>query len=533
MPTSLSPLDLQQRLAAPTAADCAFLDVREGGEYNEAHLAGAVLLPRSQLESRLRLVVPDPSTPLTLLDSDGRRAQLSAATAEAMGYTQVALLAGGIAAWQAAGLPVEWGSNVLSKDFGEKVQVQQHVAEVEPAELAAWQARGDHLILLDSRTPEEHTQACIPGSRSVPGGELPLRITDLLKGHEDATVVVHCAGRTRSIIGARVLQRMGIPRVYALKNGTMGWHLAGLELETGSRRTALPAPSPEARAAAAAFAQRVAVEDGVRLVDVAWLQQRMAQQGGSLYLLDTRSKPEYEAGHIPSFQWVPGGQAVQRAEDVIGVPTGDIVFCCDDGSRSAVSAGWYRQMGYPNVHLLRGGIGAWQAASGTLTPGPQVDPIWGLDEAARTAPGIPAAALDAALQHANRPLVVHVGGSREYERGHIPGAVWLARAWMELEMPQVAPDRELPIVCTCADGVQSTLAAAALARLGYANVVSLRGGMGAWNTAGLAVETGLQRLAVAADDVVRAGTERDRAAMIHYLEWEEALGGKYETAGGG
>lgn len=524
MARALSPAQLQQSLAAPSARDQAFLDVRDGGEYNDAHIPGVTLLPRAQLESRLPLVVPDRGTPITLVDSDGRRAALAARTAEAMGYRSITYLDGGLAAWQAAGLPAEWGSNVISKDFGEKVQVQQHVAELTPEELHERMERGDNLMILDARTPEEHTQACIPGSRSVPGGELPLRITDLLAENPTATVVVHCAGRTRSIVGARALQRMGIPNVYALKNGTMGWHLAGLELETGSRRHDLPLPSDQARANADAFAARVAQEDGVQFVDGAWLRERLGR-GGNLFLLDVRTQREYEAGHIPGFQWVPGGQAVQRAEDAIGVPNGDIVFACDGRARASVAAGWYRQMGYPNVYVLDGGIHAWPE----LEPGPQHDPWHGLTEARESVATIGAAAVHATLRMTKEPLVLHVGSSREYERGHVPGAVWLPRAWLELEIARLAPDKDRPIVCTCNDGVQCLLAARTLTALEYTNVVALEGGTAAWEAACFPLGTGPEHLAVPALDVVRAGTERDRAAMIHYLEWEEALGRKYEA----
>lgn len=520
----ISSADLQQLLASPAARDRAFLDVRDGVEYNDGHIAGTTLLPRGQVEGKLRLVVPDLATPVTLVDADGRRAVLAAATAEAMGYRHVQALAGGLAAWAAAGLPVEWGSNVISKDFGEKVQVQQRVAEVTPEELHAWQQRGENIILLDSRTPEEHTQACIPGSRSVPGGELPLRITDLRATNPEATVVVHCAGRTRSIIGARVLQRMGIPKVYALKNGTMGWHLAGLELETGSLRLDLPAPTPEARANAEAFAVRVAQEDGARFVDAAWLAQRRTQ-GGNLYLLDVRTQAEYEAGHLPGFQWVPGGQAVQRAEDAIGVPNGDIVFACDGRARAAVAASWYRQMGYPNVYVLAGGI----TTSPERETGPQRDPVFGLEAATAEAAAIAPAELAAALAGRTPPAVLHVGSSREYERRHVPASLWLPRAHLELLAAEHLPDLATSVVLTCNDGVQATLAAAALAGLGYRNVRVLPGGLAAWAAAGQSVATGPERLALEPQDFVRAGTERDVAAMIHYLEWEEELGRKYET----
>ena len=57
--------------------------------------------------------------------------------------------------------------NVPSKDFGEKVEVQEHVPSIEARELSEWIARGDDLVILDTRTPEEYSRFCIPGGRSA------------------------------------------------------------------------------------------------------------------------------------------------------------------------------------------------------------------------------------------------------------------------------------------------------------------------------------------------------------------------------
>src|SRR5437773_4382063 len=259
-----------------TQATCALIDVREPGEYNDSHIPGASLVPRRQLEFRLGRLVPYRGTHVIVCDDDGRRATLAAATLEGMGFRQVAVLEGGINRWTTEGYPTEWGVNVPSKDFGEKMQVVHHVPEMHPEELHALQQKGEKIVLLDSRTPEEHRRATIPGGRSAPNGEVALHIGDLAPNPE-TTIVVHCAGRTRSIIGARLLQRMGYPKVFDLRNGTMGWMMAGLELETGSTRIDLPAPSPAARAGAEAFATRIAAEDGVRTLSIAALRELMVK----------------------------------------------------------------------------------------------------------------------------------------------------------------------------------------------------------------------------------------------------------------
>src|SRR5262249_41615630 len=171
-----------------------------------------------------------------------------------------------------------------------------------------------------TRTPEEYRRFCIPGGRSAPGGELALRIHDLVREGPRATVVVNCAGRTRSIIGARVLQRMALPNVVSLRNGTSRWVLAGLGLERGARRRERRAASRRGRAGGEALGAGGGGEEGVRMPEVGRLPAVMARAGTeAIYLIDVRTREEYVAGHIPGFWWFPGGQAVQRADDAVAI----------------------------------------------------------------------------------------------------------------------------------------------------------------------------------------------------------------------
>src|SRR5712691_12974047 len=277
MASTIAPKALKSLLDG--TAPFALIDVREAGEYNSSHIAGASLIARRQLEVAMPQAVPFLGARVILCDDDGRRAGLAAATLERLGYRDVAVLDGGINRWVTEGHATEWGSNVPSKDFGEKMEVVAHVPEVEARELAARMRRGEKFLILDSRTPEEFRRFCIPGGRSVPGGELALRITDLTRDlPPDTTIIVNCAGRTRSIIGTRVLQRMGYANVYGLKNGTAGWLLAGERLESGADRVELPTPSPGAVAAAESYAAKLAAEDGVRFLDPGALDGMVARQ---------------------------------------------------------------------------------------------------------------------------------------------------------------------------------------------------------------------------------------------------------------
>jgi rhodanese-related sulfurtransferase len=509
-------------------ATLALIDVREHGEYNLAHIPGASSVPRRQLEARMGRLVPFRGVDVVVCDDTGRRASLAARTLERMGYARVAVLEGGVNRWASQDRPTEWGMNVPSKDFGEKVEVQHHVPTIDADELARRQQRGDELLVLDTRTPEEYRRFCIPGGRSAPGGELALRIHDLVRERPNATVVVNCAGRTRSIIGARVLQRMQLADVVSLRNGTSGWLLAGLELERGADRVELPAPSAEGRAAAEAYAARVAAEDGVRMLAVDELQKLMARAGSeTVYLVDVRTRDEYTAGHIPGFWWMPGGQAVQRADDTVAVRNGTVVFCCDGTVRASITASWYRQMGFPGVYAVSGGTSAWTAADLPLAAGADepVEPLVA-EARARVRPVSPAE-LASALASARPPAVLYVDPSDRFAAGHVPGARWLPRGWLELRVAEVAADTAAPVVVTDEDGHDAVLGAATLLDLGYRDVAALAGGTEAWRKEGRPLEHGLTGVLRPPDDVVPAGPDRSFADMINYLRWEERLGHKY------
>ena len=517
----------------------ALIDVREPGEYNTSHIPASTLIPRRRLEFDLNAAVPHPGTLIVLCDDDGRRVSQAVATVEAMGFDNVGWLNGGINRWMSLDYPTEWGVNVPSKDFGEKVEVVHHVPEIDAIELRARMDRGEKMVILDTRTPEEYRRFCIPGGRSVPGGELALRITDITAELDpDTTVVVNCAGRTRSIIGTRVLQRMALNhQVVGLKNGTSGWVLAGYDLESGATRDRLPNVSENGRAAAEAYAERCAIEDGVRFLDVAGLDA-MADRSvtESIYFIDVRTSEEYDRARIPGFRWFPGGQCVQRSDDVAVVKNAPIVFCCDGKARAVLTASWFRQLGHQEVYAVNGGTQAWVAAGRPLESGMSIGAmndgsIAGdteselLAEARRAVPTVSARDLDQ-----NHPdLIIFVDTSQEFARGHVPGSRWVPRGWLEWQITDHVRTNDASIVVTCVDGRQSLLAAATLRQIGYSNTRVLAGGVTSWQAARLPVEEGLSGVTRTPADVVFSGPDRTYADMQHYLRWETALGEKYSA----
>src|SRR5262249_2952768 len=156
----------------------------------------------------------------------------------------------------------------------------------------AMMRNGTDIKVLDSRPFDEYARISIPTGINVPGAELVLRVRDIVPS-PDTTIVVNCAGRTRSIIGAQSLINVGVPnKVVALRNGTMGWHLAGLACDSGKAArepTVSGAGLRWAKSVAAAVARRF----NVGHIDPAKLDEFRADPKRTTYIFDVRDPNEY------------------------------------------------------------------------------------------------------------------------------------------------------------------------------------------------------------------------------------------------
>ena len=246
--------------------EIAFLDVREEGQHGAGHPLLAVNLPYSRLELDIGRLVPRRACRVVLIDGGDGVADRAARRLAGIGYTDISVVAGGVPAWEAAGYPLFPSTNVPSKAFAEIVEIDWHTPHVTPADLDKLRREGTKVAVLDSRTVEEFNRFHVPGAVTCPGAELVHRFADLVPD-PDTLVVVSCAGRTRSIIGAQSLINAGVPnKVVALRNGTMGWTLAGLAARAAKRDappayrpTASPGPSPQPPAWRTASASRASI----------------------------------------------------------------------------------------------------------------------------------------------------------------------------------------------------------------------------------------------------------------------------------
>lgn len=496
----------------------AVFDVRERGEYNDEQIPFSTSLPRGQIEFRIAELVPNAKVPIVVYDEGGERAELAAQTLMECGYGDAAILTGGLREWRAAGQETASGVNVPSKAFGEKVYHDRNVPEVTPEDLKKLMDGGNDLTILDMRTPEEYGRFCIPGGVNVPGGELIHWVDELGR---KPTVIINCAGRTRSIIGTAGLRRLGLTNVRALKNGTMGWLLAGFQLEHRPTRFGVAKSGDNS---ARETALRIAAEEAIAFLGVDPLAELLKRRDiGVTYVIDVRSETEFAAGHIEGSINVPGGQAVQRTDDFVAVRNARIVLVSNQSARAVMSAYWFTQMGLRYVSVLQDGLDAWRASGHRIVAGADsVEPL-GWADARQSARFVNSSSLRE--QIANGSLVVlDVSSSLEHETAHLAGAKWISRGWLDIKAPEHFPDRDKSIALTCSDGRQSTLAARQLVQLGYGDVRVLDGGVRAWIAAGLPTESGPTGHLVPANDVVLSPSVRgNREDMQKYLDWELRL----------
>src|SRR5579862_256934 len=429
--------------------EIALLDAREEGVFNRRHLLMASCVPLSRLELLVDDLVPRRAARVVWCDDGERLAERAARRMSSLGYRDVAVLDGGIAAWEAAGHRLYSGVHVPSKAFAEVVEHEAGTPWISAPDLQKLIDSRADIRVFDSRSYEEYHNNSIPTAISVPGAELVYRFTDLVPSPA-TTIIVNCGGRTRSIIGAQSLINAGFSnRIMSLKDGTMAWHLAGLEVVPGATLRP-PEVSAAGLLAAQEAAARVAARCGIPRIDRAMLEGWRAEAAErTLYVLDVRTPEEYEAGHLRGARSAPGGQLVQETDAHIATWGARVVLVDDNGVRATMTASWLKQMGWSEIAVLAAG----PADRGAdWVSGPHVPLVLGLEGAA--ASGIAAGELRRLLASGSA-VVVDLALSRRYGEGHIPGAWFATRARLQgalTKLPKAAT-----IVLTSPDGLLARL----------------------------------------------------------------------------
>ena len=339
--------------------ELAVLDTRDVGVHSSGHVPGSCPVPASELEWRLAGLLRRPGVRVVVIGEDDLAAHQAGHKIRRSGFTNVAVLAGGVEAWAGAGFDVHDGIHTMSKAFGEHVGHVRDTPMISAQELRSRREQGEAVALVDCRPEPEFAALHVPGATNAPGTELLARVLGM--GFEPGIpIAVSCAGRTRSIIGAQTLIDAGVDApVLALENGTMGWKLAGEELDKGADRTAAALPAPSALKDAAARARRLADTHAVPVMGESDLAAWLADDTRSTYVFDVSAPADYETGHRPGFASAPGGQLIQELTARTAVPSARIVVADSDGVQSLLTAHWLRLMGREAYALPDANRGRW------------------------------------------------------------------------------------------------------------------------------------------------------------------------------
>src|SRR5579863_6087730 len=501
--------------------ELAILDPREEGAYGLGHLLHAVNIPLSKLELNIDLLVPRRSTQIVLADGGEGTAERAAVRLKELGYTNLAVLEGGYPAWKQAGYEIFSGMSVPGKAFGEWIALHYETPEMTAEDLHRKIADGEDVLILDSRPANEYADMNIPGSINVPGSELVYRFAELAVKPE-TLVVVNCAGRTRSIIGAQSLINAGVKnKVVALNGGTMAWQTSGFELEHGSQRHA-PEPSGQHLQQALEAAQKVADRYGVKTIDAQTLAKFKAEKDRTVYLIDLRTPEEYRAGHRPDSSYGWGVQLVQGMDKYAATRHARVVLVDNHLVRALMAASWLVQADWSDTYVLADPFAGMELATGDYKP-----------EVLRGSQNIPPSVSPAELSEllkANTATLIDVSASSSYAKAHIPGAWFVIRARLAEIIKTMAPLERF--VVTGDDASLTVFTAHDLASLTGKPVTVLAGGNAAWRKAGLPLKSGMEKPGSVVDDVfvqpflwgqLDPNSAEFRKAADDYISWELQL----------
>ena len=508
----ITPLKLKKLLNS--SQEIALIDLREEGDFGKEHILLATSLPISQLELRIDSLVPNKQTKIILMDTCNEIIpQLAKKSLNKWNYNNIDILKGGLENWKKTGHEIYSGVNVPSKAFGEYVENTYKTPSLKPEELKKLIEDKQDILIFDARPNDEYQRMSIPGAIDAPGVEIVNRACNLIT-NPDTQIIVNCAGRTRSIIGAQSLINIGLPNpIYALENGTMGWHLSGYQLERGAAKYAR-CPSINEKKGLRRLVEKVVKKYNVKFLDYdVFLEMKKTNKKSNLYFLDVRSPKEYSQTHIRGSRNAPGGQLVQATDKYIGVRNSKIILVDDTETRSIMTASWLIQMGRTEVYVLKNGmIGNPDLTSSSFKPKIYGDP---------SSNSIPPRQLKSLLER-DQCFLIDISTSLKYREGHIPGSCWSLRSALKKEISKI--NKYNKVVITSDDGTLASLAVKDLENyFTEKDIFFLKGGTKHWEQNKYLTETKNSNFLCDTKDVQYKPYDHSEEAekfMIEYLEWE-------------
>ena len=517
-PSFVSPTQLKKWLH--DGKEIALLDVREHGQYGEEHLFYVVSTPYSKLESEVLRLAPRKDVRMVLVGDSNNDLPIKAnQRLFDLGYSQVHILDGGVPAWRQAGYEVFAGVNLPSKAFGELAEHAFNTPRISALELNEKIANKEDLIVLDGRPYQEFKKMSIPTAMCCPNGELALRIDDIVK-NPDTTIVVNCAGRTRSIIGAQTLINLGLPnKILALENGTQGWYLADLKLDHGKTNKHPETIDAHTLSSRQKRARELALKHKVPFVDGATVERWLKEKDRTTYLCDVRTPEEFAHQTVNGAQHTPGGQLVQATDQYIGTKGARIVVFDQENVRAPAMASWLAMLGW-DVAVWDGALNhRWSTEHTSQSDSKHSEALVGQTASAQHI------AADQISQHIQAGArVLDMRPSMKYREAHLQNAVWTIRPLLNSMSDQI---KGQAIVVLAEEESIAQLAAKDLMELGAKSVSFNVDHPAKWSQVKLSVESTPEhpsdKECIDYLFFVHDRHDGNKAAARQYLAWEMNL----------
>jgi rhodanese-related sulfurtransferase len=113
--------------------------------------------------------------------------------------------------------------------------------------------------------------------------------------------------------------------------------------------------------------------------------RRLLDDGADVRVIDVRTGGEFETAHIPGSYNVPLDTLGEHREEIRRHVSETVVLVCQSGNRASQAERKLAEIGMSNVHVLEGGIAAWQAGGGPVNRGRQ---RWSLERQVRLVAGL-------------------------------------------------------------------------------------------------------------------------------------------------
>ncbi|MBI5670632.1 MAG: hypothetical protein HZC41_21785 [Chloroflexi bacterium] len=342
------------------------IDVRSQEEWDkDGYIEGAQHIWINEFMSRQDEWPADKDANIVVYCGGGFRGGIATVMLELMGYSNVRNLAGGLGGWKAAELPVV-GAQPAEVEFSLDQFLADYVSGLPETfnalrvqDLTDAIAAGEDTLIVDVRTADEYAEGHIEGAINIPLNDLTANLN--LLPHLDQNIVIVCGSGHRSAVAMTVLNLLGYTNVRSLMSGMGAWTKAELPVtDVAAEAVAGTAPTfaPEVLALVEPFV--TGIPQGYYAVKAADLSAELIDNPP--VLLDVRTDSEWANGFIEGATHLQLRDFMAQMSEWPQDKAAPVVVYDNPTHRSSMALVFLKLMGYENVRVLGGGVGAWTAA---------------------------------------------------------------------------------------------------------------------------------------------------------------------------